>query len=483
MLDVAIIGCGVVGAAAAYELSKYQLDIVVLEKGNDVGQGTTKANSAIIHAGYDPRPGTLMARLNVEGAALAREICQKLDILYRPCGSLVLALTPAELPVLQMLYRRGLQNGVPGLRLLERAELLALEPQANPAACGALLAESAAIVCPWEFCLAMIETAIRNGVQLELNSEVQDIARIENGYRIQTNGRAYEAHYVLNAAGVWADTIHNMVAAPSYRIFANRGQYYLLDTCEGERISHVLFQCPDANGKGVLLAPTVYGNLIVGPNAEPAARDDTATTAAGLDDVAKRAQLSVPTVDLSQSIRNFAGLRAVSDRDDFIIEEAADAPGFFDLAGIKSPGLSAAPAIAKMAASLLAKAGATILPRPNHIDSRRHLRPLMLTLEERQALIEKDPSYGHIICRCEGISEGEILAALAGPVPPTTLDGVKRRCGAGTGRCQGGFCGRLVLHILAREWGCQPTDIYQERVGSYILTGKTKEDEPHANPL
>ena len=183
MLDVAIIGCGVVGAAAAYELSKYQLDIVVLEKGNDVGQGTTKANSAIIHAGYDPRPGTLMARLNVEGAALAREICQKLDILYRPCGSLVLALTPAELPVLQMLYRRGLQNGVPGLRLLERAELLALEPQANPAACGALLAESAAIVCPWEFCLAMIETAIRNGVQLELNSEVQDIARIENGRR------------------------------------------------------------------------------------------------------------------------------------------------------------------------------------------------------------------------------------------------------------------------------------------------------------
>ena len=338
MLDVAIIGCGVVGAAAAYELSHYPLHTAIFEAENDVADCTTKANSAILHAGYDPEPGTRMARLNVEGVALAKEICARLDVPYRQCGSLVLALSPAELPHLQKLYENGLANGVPGIRLLSAEETRAMEPGLSPEVAGALYAPSAAIVSPWEYALAMAEVAVRNGVELHLSSPVTGIQKTASGWALTTPSGVVEARYVVNAAGIRADAVHDMAAPHRFTIQPTRGEYYLLDKSEGTRVQHVIFQCPNENGKGVLVAPTVHGNLIVGPNAEPVAGDNTACTAAGLAFVSAAARRSVPDIRFGESIRNFAGVRANVDTGDFVIGEAEGTPGFIDLAGMKSPG-------------------------------------------------------------------------------------------------------------------------------------------------
>ena len=353
MLDVAIIGCGVVGAAAAYELSHYPLHTAIFEAENDVADCTTKANSAILHAGYDPEPGTRMARLNVEGVALAKEICARLDVPYRQCGSLVLALSPAELPHLQKLYENGLANGVPGIRLLSAEETRAMEPGLSPEVAGALYAPSAAIVSPWEYALAMAEVAVRNGVELHLSSPVTGIQKTASGWALTTPSGVVEARYVVNAAGIRADAVHDMAAPHRFTIQPTRGEYYLLDKSEGTRVQHVIFQCPNENGKGVLVAPTVHGNLIVGPNAEPVAGDNTACTAAGLAFVSAAARRSVPDIRFGESIRNFAGVRANVDTGDFVIGEAEGAPGFIDLAGMKSPGLSSAPAVAKEVVRIL----------------------------------------------------------------------------------------------------------------------------------
>lgn len=474
MYDVAIIGCGIIGAAAAYELSKYQLKIAVLERENDIADGTTKANSAIIHAGYDPEPGTMMAKLNVEGARLAKELCTKLDVPYKQIGSLVLAFSKEELPTLKQLYERGLANGVPGLALLDAAQTHDLEPELNPQVCGALYAPTAAIVSPWEYALALAETAVRNGAELFLNSGVQAIRLVDDIYEIETASGSFQAKYILNAAGIHTAEIHNLAAKPEFEIHPNRGEYYLLDKTEGNRVSRVIFQCPTAVGKGILVAPTVHGNLIVGPNAEDVAGENVATTSAGLDYVARMAKKSVPQVNLRESIRNFAGVRAVADIDDFIIGESKTAPRFINLAGIKSPGLSAAPAIAKMALDLLVRLDLTLEKKDCFIDTRRRVRFKELSAKEKAELVAENPAYGRVICRCETITEGEILDALHSPIPPCSIDGVKRRCNAGMGRCQGGFCGPRVLEILRRELHMSPESILQDKEGTYIIVGETK---------
>jgi len=471
----------------AMELSKYKLSIVMLERENDVSLGTTKANSAVLHAGYDPEPGTLMAKLNVEGIRLAKEICRELDVAYWQCGSLLMAFDARDMETLKGIMLRGQRNLVPGLALLGREELLRVEPGINSAAIGALHAPTAAITNPWELTLAMAQCAVENGATLLLEHEVQGIRRIGGGnggqYGIENDGQyeiltpkgAVRSRFVLNAAGVQAEQIHCMVSAPSFSTIPDRGQYYLLDKSEGNRVRHIVFQCPTQEGKGVLVAPTVHGNLIVGPNNERIGDGgDTATSAAGLAQVARTACKSVPTLNLGESIRNFAGVRAATDTDDFIIAEAHGAPGFIDIAGIKSPGLSAAPAIGKMVAELLGRCGLELERNPSFVAKRKLVRFNKLSVEEKRALIAKNPAYGHVICRCETITEGEILDALRSPIPPRSIDGVKRRVGAGMGRCQGGFCGPQVMEILAREHGIGMDEVVQERPGSYILTGETK---------
>ncbi len=473
MYDVAIVGCGIVGAATAYELSRYRLKTVVLERRNDVCDAATKANSAIIHAGYDPAPGTLMAKLNVRGAGMARELCARLDIPYRRIGSLVLALGERELPPLRKLYAQGVQNGVKGLSLLSASEARTLEPHIAPGVAGALYAPGAAVVSPWEYGIALAETAVQNGVRLLRSAQVRSIGRIEEGWRLATARGGVEAKFVVNAAGVFSDRVHNMVAPPDFSIRPVRGEYYLLDKSEGARVSHVIFQCPTRNGKGVLVSPTVQGNLIVGPNAQPVEdRLDVSNTAEGLDFVRRTALRSVPSISFRDNIRNFAGLRAVCDRDDFVIRFAA--PGFLDLAGIRSPGLSAAPAIAEYAVELLRGEGLQTEEKAHWSGGRKKVRFRELDAEGKNRLIRENPAYGRVVCRCETVTEGEILDALHSPIPPRSLDGVKRRAGSGMGRCQGGFCGPRVLEIMAREYRVAPEEVLQDDDGSWILLGETR---------
>ena len=474
MYDVAIIGCGIIGAAMAQHLAQYQLSVLILESENDVAAGTTKANSAILHAGYDPAPGSRMARLNVQGSAMAKQLCQKLDVPYKQIGSLVLAFSDEEMPHLQKLYENGVANGVPDIALINAKEVRALEPALNQEVVGALYAPSAAIVNPWEYALALAENAVQNGADLRRNAKVSAIEKAPHGYTLYCGEQAFDARFVVNAAGIFAGHIHNMIAPPTFTMQLSRGQYYLLDKSEGERVSHVIFQCPTKAGKGILVSPTVHGNLIVGPDAADVDGEDVSTTADGLTFVAQMGKKSVPDVDLRACIRNFAGVRANTDRDDFIIEQAPNANGFIDVAGIKSPGLSAAPAIAIEAAALLEKAGLTLTPKESVIDTRKVIRFHALSVSEKQALVAQQPAYGRVICRCETITEGEILAGVASPIPPCSVDGVKRRCGAGMGRCQGGFCGPRVLDILAHATHAQPTDILQDKAGTFILTGETK---------
>lgn len=473
MFDVAIIGCGVIGAATAYTLSHYDISIVMLEAENDVATGTSKANSAILHAGYDPEPGTQMARLNVQGVRMAKEICAKLDVPYAQIGSFVLAFSEEEMPHLQKLFANGNANGVPDLQLLTGEEARKLEPNLSESVVGALYAPSAAIVNPWEYTLAMAETAVRNGASLRLGARVMSIAQTSDGYAITTPQGIVGARFVVNAAGIHADEMHQMVAPRSFTTRPSRGEYYLLDKSEGTRVNRVIFQCPTKVGKGVLVAPTVDGNLIVGPNAHDVTGNNTANTAEGLAFVAEMAKKSVPGVDLRASIRNFAGVRAITEHEDFIIQVAAK--GFVDLAGIKSPGLSAAPAIGEEAVRLLEQEGLKLRPQAEFTDTRRHVRFRHLSAEEKKALVQENAAYGRVICRCETITEGEILDAIHSPIPPVSIDGVKRRCGAGMGRCQGGFCGPRVLELLAREAKRSPVDIMQDKDGMYILTGITKQ--------
>ncbi len=475
MYDVVIIGCGVVGASAAYELARYKLRVAVLEAAADIAAGTTKANSAIIHAGYDPEPGTLMARLNVEGNRLTGEICEKLQVPFKRVGSLVVAFSPEQLPTLRTLYDRGCKNGVPGLRLLSGEEARAMEPGLSEEVCGALLAPSAGIIDPWGFAIAMAETAVRGGVELRRDCPVTGIEDTGAGFVLHTPTGDVTARFVLNAAGVDADRVHEMLEPNDWHTLPSRGEYYLLDKSEHDRVSRVIFQCPGPEGKGVLVAPTIHGNLICGPNAEAVEdRLDLGNTAAGMAEVRAKASRSVPGVEWRQNIRNFAGLRANTTRSDFIIEESKAHPGFIDLAGIKSPGLSSAPAIAKMAAEMLAADGLALEPDPDFVDKREHIVFKNLSAEEKNELIRKDPRYGRVVCRCETITEGEIVAALHSPIPPRSINGVKRRCNAGMGRCQGGFCGPRVQEIIARELGIDQAEVLLEQAGSTILTGRTK---------
>ena len=475
--DVIIIGCGVTGAAAAYMLSKYQLNVAVLEAENDVAIGTSKANSAIIHAGYDPVPGTLMARLNVEGNKLVGEISEQLHIPISHCGSLVVAFSDAEIEHLKKLYDRGIKNGVPELYLLDREETLKEEPNLSQEVCGSLYAKTASVISPWDLTLAMAEVAVKNGAELFLSTKVTAITKDDGIFTVTAeNGNAFKGKYIVNAAGVYSDVVHEMIGEKEFTVNPTKGEYCLLDKSEGTRVKHVIFQCPNELGKGVLVGPTVHGNLIVGPNAEPGTgRDDKANTSKALDFVKKTALRSVPSISFRENIRNFAGVRANTEFDEFLIGESKTVKGFLNLAGIKSPGLTASPAIGKYACELLETMGLKLVEKENFDNTREVIRFKELSAEEKNDLIKKDPRYGRVICRCETVTEGEIVASLHEVIPARTIAGVKRRCNAGMGRCQGGFCSPRVAAIIARELGIDETEVLEDRAESYVLIGKLKE--------
>lgn len=474
MYDITIIGCGVVGASIAYNLSHCQGNFLVLERENDIAMGTTKANSAIVHAGYDPVPGSLMAKLNVRGSALMEDLCKRLSVAYKRTGSMVAAFSQEDRASLDILYQRGVENGVQDLQILDGDQARALEPALSPQVTAVLLAPSAAVVDPWGLCIAEMEVAVRNGVELRLNSPVTGIRAREGYFELETPEGQVETRAVINCAGCHAEEVSAMAGTPGFHTTPSRGQYYLLDKSSGDLVHHVIFQCPDRLGKGVLVAPTVHGNLIVGPNAEPSEADDTATTRKGLDQVAATARHSVPSVDLRQCIRNFAGVRANTDHEDFIIGPLKEHPFFIQVAGIRSPGLSAAPAIGEYVVDLVKETGISLVPKEHYSDGRTVVRFKDLTQEEKLEMVRKNPLYGRVICRCETITEGEIVDAIHSPIPPCSIDGIKRRAGAGMGRCQGGFCGPRVMEILARELGVPQEQIGQDQNGTYIISGKLK---------
>ncbi len=471
MYDVAIIGCGITGTSVAYRLSKFNLKTVVIEKENDVAMGATRANSAIIHAGYDPEESSLMAKLNVKSVEMTKALCEKLSVPFAQIGSLVLAFSDEEAEHVQKLYERGVNNGVPGICVLDKEETKKIEPMVSDDVVCSLYAPSAGVINPWEYALALAETAVTNGTEMIFNAEVTDIKKTDDGYTVTAGDKEIKAKIVINASGVSADKIHDMVLPHEFEITPNKGAYFLLDKSEGVRAKHVVFQCPNKDGKGVLVSPTVHGNLIVGPNAVSCQAGDTSATAEDLAFVRSKAVKSIPSVDFRANIRNFSGVRPNSTKDDFIIKST---DGFVDVAGIKSPGLASAAAIGEYVENMLKDDGVELTPKASFVDEREQIRFKELSHEERAEIVKKNPAYGRVICRCETVTEGEILDAIHRPITPHTVDGIKRRCGAGLGRCQGGFCGPRVVEILARELKVGREDIEKDKTGSFIV--KRRED-------
>lgn len=473
--DVAVIGGGVVGALISRELLKYNLSVALLEKYNDVAMGTTKANSAIVHGGFDAVPGTLKAKMNVRGTELMPEICKELNVPYRNNGSLVVAFSKDEMKHIELLYNRGIENGVPKLSIIGKEKLNELEPDISGDAVGALLSETAGIVCPYELTIAAVENAVSNGANFVRNCEVKSITYADNMFTLNTSAGEVAASYVINAAGTHSDEIAKMIGDDSVKLIDRKGEYYLLDKSFGYLADHTIFQCPNKMGKGVLVTPTVDGNLLIGPSAvDQDDRDNADTTCDGLEFVVSKAKKSVPSLNIRGAITSFAGVRAHPVNDDFIIGFSDKNDKFINAAGIESPGLSAAPAIAEYVCALLTER-ADFEKNDNFNGARpAPVRFRHMTKQEREELIQKNKAYGRIICRCETITEGEILDAIHAPAGARDVDGVKRRTRAGMGRCQGGFCGSKVVEILARELKAPMNEITKFGGESRIIFDKTK---------
>jgi len=479
MYDIAIIGAGVIGTAIARELSRYNHSIILIEKGNDVSMGTTKANSAIVHAGYDAPATSLKGIMNVKGNAMYDRVCQELDVPFKRIGSLVVAHDDEEDETVKGLLENGKKLGVPGLQIIDAVEVRRREPELKEDITSALFAPTAGIVEPWELAIAYCENAMDNGVTLKLNFEVDAIERNNTGYSIKSQEQVVVAKTVINAAGVYADHIYNMVTTSHFKINPRRGQYYLLDKTAGHLVNHVIFPCPSKLGKGILIAPTVDGNIIVGPDSQDLGENDKEqvnTTGDRLQYIKETAGAICDHIPYRMNITTFAGLRAEPSTGDFIIEASDKVPAFINVAGIKSPGLSSAPAIAEKVVAIYKEQNSEIMPNPAFNPVRRpRIKMDELTIDEKNAVIAKDERYGRIICRCEMITEGEIVDAIHRNAGGRTLNGIKRRVRPGAGRCQGGFCGPRVMEILTRELGEEITHIVQEGKDAYILTGKTKQ--------
>lgn len=476
MFDVLIIGGGVVGCLIARELSKYKLKVCLLEKESDVAMGASGANSGIVHAGYDPKPGSFMAKFNIEGNNCFDELARELDVPFIRNGSLVLAFNEAEEQTLLELLENGKKNGVPRLSLLDKAETLKLEPNLSDKITRALYAPTAGITCPYSLTIAAAENAAENGVEFKLNQKVTGIQKTDGVFNISTQNAQYTAKFIINAAGVYTDEISKLAAAETYSITPNRGEYLLFDKC-ADKPNMVIFQVPSKLGKGVLVTPTAHGNLLVGPSSVKI-EDKSNTTVSNevLSYVMELGKKSFRQIKLKDTITQFAGIRALAEKEgDFIIEASRKLQGFIHVAGICSPGLTASPAIAKYVVKLLGAEGLELAENLNYNPIRKRIPAFEeLPNDSRNELIKVNPLYGKIVCRCEHITEAEIVECIRRPVGATTLDGVKRRLRAGMGRCQGGFCSPAVLEILAKELNKAPQNITKNGEGSYILIGKTK---------
>lgn len=477
MYDIAVIGGGVVGALIARTLARYDLKICILDKAHDVATGASSANSAIVHAGFDAKVGSLKAKLNVRGSEMMGEVCRELGVKYKNNGSLVIGFDEDDRKTVEALCERGKQNGVRGVRVIDQAELRAMEPNISDNATCALYAPTGAIVCPYELTIAAIGNAMDNGAELFLDFAVTDIKKDGMGYRVCSENAQICAKYVINAAGLYSDAIARMVGDDSFTVHPRRGEYVLLDKTAGAMVQSTIFRTPSKMGKGILVTPTVDGNLLTGPTSfDIEDKEDHSTTAEGLSLVMKQAGENVDGVPFGKSITSFTGLRAVGSTGDFIINMPRE--GFLNVAGIESPGLSSAPAIGAYVRELLRDAGLALNEKSDYIPTRAPMHAFReMSIEEKNDVIRRDPAYGHIICRCEGVSEGEILAAIRQNPRPRDLDGVKRRTRAQMGRCQGGFCSPYIVELLAKEMNVPYESVTKFGGASLVNLAKTKEVE------
>ena len=470
--DVVIIGAGVVGAMLARNLSRYQLRVCLLEKENDVAMGASKANSGIIHGGYDPEPGTMKALLNTRGVEPLFRAAEELDVPCRRNGSMVCAFSPEEEATLEQLYRRGQENGTSNLKILTGEEARKLEKRLSKAVTKVLHVPNAGIISPYELTVAAAGNAMDNGVDLYRNFCVTGICREEVFTVTAATGEEVQSRFLVNCAGGYADGIAKLVGDDFFTLIPRAGEYLLLDKNQGEQVGHTLFPCPTKNGKGILISPTVHGNLLLGPTATVVTAPDSCdTTEEGLAQVAKLAGKTVPSVDLRQVITSFTGVRASVKTGDFILEASRRIPGLVHAAAIDSPGLTCSVSIAEALTAILAREGLSL----RHKDkwNGRRVSPCRfreLTEEEKNIWIQKDPAYGRVVCRCEQVTEGEIRDAIRQNPPALDMDSIKRRTRSGMGRCQGGFCGPYVMQLLSRERQIPMEQVTKSGMGSYMVT-------------
>ncbi|MBU5483914.1 FAD-dependent oxidoreductase [Clostridium sp. MSJ-11] len=476
--DVIIIGGGIAGTSIARELSKYNVSVALLEAYSDLGIGTTKGNGGVVHAGYDPKPNTLKGKLNVNGSLMYEKLSKELSFKYKNTGSLVVGFEDKDLDYLKKLYENGVKNSVPNIEILKTDKIKEIEPSISNNAKFALYAPTAGIVEPFEVALAFGENALENGVDIFLNEKVLSIEKEKNYFYLETEKFKYKSSYVINAAGVFADEISQMVNLKNYSIKPRLGEILILDKNHNTGLNTVLFPIPSAHTKGIVVIPSITGNIIVGSTARMVDdKEDLSNTTEGINELLNGARKMVPQINRKMIIREFSGLRAVAleNNDDFYIEASSEVKGFIHVAGIQSPGVASAPAIAEYVRDILSNEGLDLKFKSNFNPYRNGIIHFSdLSMEEREKLIKDNPSYGNVICRCETITEGEILQSINRPLGAKTLDGVKRRTRAGMGRCQSGFCQHRVLNILSKELHLLENEIYLENKSSNVILNRLK---------
>ena len=478
IFDVVIVGAGVIGGMLARELSKYKLSVCILEKENDVAMAASRANSGIVHGGYDPVPGTLKAMLNSQGVEMLFQAAKELHVPCKRNGSMVCAFSAQEEPLIDELYAQGQENGIPGLKILTGDQARAIEPNLSSQVTKVLHVTNAGIVCPYDLTIAAVGNAMDNGVSLLRNFKVSSISKKDDVFTL-TSEKAQQVHskYVVNCAGGYSDAVARMAGDDFFTIIPRAGEYMLLDKSEGNSVSHTLFQCPTAEGKGILVSPTVDGNLLVGPTAKVVETPDSDdTTPAGLEEVARLSAKSVPSVNFRQVITSFTGVRASTKGGEFILKASDRVAGLVHAGAIDSPGLTCCVSIAKYLTEILAQQGLALNEKENWNAYRENPHAFReMTDEEKNAYIQDHPEYGKIVCRCETVTEGEILHAIRSNPAAIDMDGVKRRTRSGMGRCQGGFCGPYVMELISQELSIPLERVTKFGGNSYMVIGRIGE--------
>ncbi|HHD2715525.1 TPA: NAD(P)/FAD-dependent oxidoreductase [Clostridium perfringens] len=468
MRDIIVIGAGVVGCSIARELSKYNLDVLVVEKNSDVSEGISKGNSGIVHAGYNEKIGTLKAKLNIEGNKIFDDLSRDLQFPFKRNGAFILAFSDEEMKTLESLKENGEKLGVEGLEILTREEALNIEPNLNKEIVGVLNVKTSGIVSPYEMTIALSENAAENGVEFKLNSKVTSIEKISEGYKVTLNNKELvSGKIIINASGLEGAFLNNLVSMSKREINPVKGEYCLFDKVAGAMINKTLFQVPNKLSKGVLVTPTAEGNLLVGPNAVEGKTLETSRE--GIDEILDKSKKSLEELPVARILNTFSGIRPKTKGGDFIIEEVEDAKNFINVIGIDSPGLTAAPAIGVYVVNMI-KERLDLVEKKNFKKTREKIvRFAELSLEEKNKLIKEKPAYGHMVCKCEFITEGEIVEAIHRPIKALTVDAIKRRTRASMGGCQGIGCTLPISKILSRELGIDISDINKNSEGSPVI--------------